>query len=237
MSPPGSPRAAVMPASGNQLGPPSSAAPPPSKRCLLIPIEARTAGASGLTRPTAGAGGPGRMPTEGWPGLRPARAPAGPSASYRGRPALFSGQKNQRRGPNAQSGQALAPGTSTMWERGRPMLQMRKIKSKARNWSTSTQLLEPWSSEAPSGSNGPLLPGMSCQCLSTRGAHKGGDRACLVLDGAWCLEKPANARPVKECPDGWMGGQTPVHVVKQAEERGPLKAKYRLSPGQDSGQE
>lgn len=55
------------------------------------------------------------------------------------------------------------------------MLQMRKIKSKASNWSTSTQLLEPWSSEAqtraPSGSKGPLLPGMSCQCLSTRGAH------------------------------------------------------------------
>lgn len=65
MSPPGSPRAVVMPASGSQLGPPSSTPPPPSKRCLFIPIEAHSTGASGLTRLVAGAGVPGWVPAAG----------------------------------------------------------------------------------------------------------------------------------------------------------------------------
>ena len=78
MSPPGSPCAVVMPASGNQVGPPSSTPPPPPKRCLFIPTEAQygslgphTASGQGWSaRPSAPAG---------WPGLHPTCAPAGPS--------------------------------------------------------------------------------------------------------------------------------------------------------------
>ena len=50
MHPPRSSHAVAVPASGNQLGPPSTAQPPTPKCCLFILMEAHSIRAKGLTQ-------------------------------------------------------------------------------------------------------------------------------------------------------------------------------------------